>query len=112
MSTSTTVPLSALRTSSAPATDWTLRAMRAHCLRSPGVPALVGPLGVVSEGAGAGVTDGVGGAITAAGGAGLAAGVAAPDGVEVLAVGAAAAGGAAAGIGALPAAGVDALAAG
>src|ERR671930_221706 len=59
MSTITTEPLSALSTSSAPSTDWTLPSTRAHCLRSPGgARTLLGPLGVLSDGAGAGVGTG------------------------------------------------------
>src|SRR5258706_890038 len=65
ISTITIEPLSALRTSSAPSTDWTLPSTRAHCLRSPDGPvAFGGALGAT----GGGATAGTGGDGAVAGG--------------------------------------------
>src|SRR2546429_440686 len=83
MSTRITVPLSALRTSSAPSTDWTLPSTRAHCLRSPGGVRAAGGATVagatVATGAGAAaaggaIATGLGVATTVGAGAGAATG--------------------------------------
>src|SRR6266850_1335762 len=99
ISTITIEPLSALRTRSAPSTDWTLPSTRAHCLRSPDGPfAFVGALGEGTGGATTGVAGGAEGATVGggvgAGGVAMTVGAAAGAGGVETTVDAAGAGGA------------------